>query len=69
MSTPDIIVPAPVDEKAVNESISDRSGSEDVEKHGVGEAAELHRTLKSRHLQMIAIGKLMFKMSYLLNFY
>jgi yeast amino acid transporter len=57
MNQSDSIAPAPkVDEKRVAvEDASDRS-SQDVEKHGVTRAPELKRKLKSRHLQMIAIG-------------
>jgi amino acid transporter len=40
---------------ASTEDVSDQS-SQDAEKHGVTRGPELKRKLKSRHLQMIAIG-------------
>jgi len=57
MNQSDSIAPAPkVDEKRVAvEDASDRS-SQDVEKHGIMRTPVLKRKLKSRHLQMIAIG-------------
>jgi yeast amino acid transporter len=70
MSQSDSIVLAPkveeknvaVEEKNPNRSVSpgnlsDRS-SHDPEKDGVTRTPELQRKLKSRHLQMIAIGTL-----------
>jgi len=42
---------------ASTEDVSDQS-SQDAEKHGVTRGPELKRKLKSRHLQMIAIGML-----------
>jgi amino acid permease len=47
----DTISPAPVKEKH-----HDASSAEDVEKQVVTHMPELKRKLKSRHLQMIAIG-------------
>jgi amino acid transporter len=46
-----------VEKTASTENASDQS-SQDAEKHGVRKAPELKRKLKSRHLQMIAIGML-----------
>lgn len=40
----------------VQEKHSDASSAEDVEKQVVTQMPELKRKLKSRHLQMIAIG-------------
>jgi amino acid transporter len=59
MSQSDSIIPAPeVEEKKVAvDDASDRS-SQDVEKQGVTKTPQLKRKLKSRHLQMIAIGML-----------
>jgi hypothetical protein len=48
----DSINPAPIKEKH-----SDASSGDDVEKQVVTHMPELKRKLKSRHLQMIAIGK------------
>jgi yeast amino acid transporter len=69
MSQSDSIIPAPkVDEKnvGVEEKAPERSetgnlsdqSSHDPEKDGVKRTPELKRKLKSRHLQMIAIGML-----------
>jgi amino acid transporter len=64
MSQSDSIVPAQqVEEKgfllgrknASTGNLSEQS-SQDPEKHGVTRGPELKRKLKSRHLQMIAIG-------------
>jgi len=64
MSQPDFIIPvaqvaekstAAVERNASTEDVSDQS-SQDAEKNGVMRAPELKRKLKSRHLQMIAIG-------------
>jgi amino acid transporter len=59
MSQSDSIMPVPKAEekKVAAEDASDRS-SQDVEKQGVARVPELKRKLKSRHLQMIAIGML-----------
>jgi hypothetical protein len=61
MSAPvDAIQPVPVGEKNVSstrpDDASEHSGSEDAEKQVLEHAPELKRKLKSRHLQMIAIG-------------
>jgi amino acid permease len=50
-SKEDAIAIAPVEEKH-----TDASSAEDVEKQVVAQMPELKRKLKSRHLQMIAIG-------------
>jgi amino acid transporter len=64
MSQSDSIIPvaqvaekstAAVEKNASTEDVSDQS-SQDAEKNGVTRAPELKRKLKSRHLQMIAIG-------------
>jgi yeast amino acid transporter len=59
MNQSDSITPvAHVREKnSSTEDVSDHS-SQDAEKYGVTRAPELKRKLKSRHLQMIAIGML-----------
>jgi amino acid transporter len=65
MSQSDSIVAAPRVEKEIvqeeknlsQENLSDRS-SHDPEKDGATREPELKRKLKSRHLQMIAIGML-----------
>jgi yeast amino acid transporter len=63
MSQSDSIAPAPkvekdvaaVEKKASKGDLSEQS-SHDPEKNGVTREPELKRKLKSRHLQMIAIG-------------
>lgn len=56
MSSTDAIGTAPVEEKHIPEKTQSQSGSEDAGKEEAQVAPELHRKLKARHLQMIAIG-------------
>lgn len=63
MSGSEAIQVAPAEEKATiasrpqDEDASDHSGN-DVEKLGITQFPELKRKLKARHLQMIAIGRI-----------
>jgi len=50
------IASAPIDEKSASQPSSIHDDSEKGIDHGVGETSPLKRRLKSRHLQMIAIG-------------
>jgi len=66
MSQSDSIVPAqqveekrvPTGEKNASTGNLSEQSSQDPEKHGATKGPELKRKLKSRHLQMIAIGML-----------
>ena len=62
MGPSDVIAPAPVaGEKVTKSSSSSASGGfgNDTEKQTVPQLPDLKRKLKSRHLQMIAIGRSM----------
>jgi len=50
------MAPAPINEKPASQPSSFHDDSEKGIDHGVGETSPLKRRLKSRHLQMIAIG-------------
>jgi amino acid permease len=56
MSSTDAIGTVPVEEKNIPEKTHSQSGSEDVGKEEAQVSPGLHRKLKARHLQMIAIG-------------
>ncbi|TVY39176.1 Arginine permease [Lachnellula subtilissima] len=60
MGSDDVIASAPVEEKSVNGGTQSCGASghsgDDVEKKGASDFPQLQRRLKSRHLQMIAIG-------------